>query len=218
MRLKPLLKSLLSFDANTDTDGEYLIRSLYFDSPDRICVKEKEDGLEFRKKYRARCYNQKESNVKLEIKYRNKFQIWKNAINLTQDEYTHFLRYKQLPIKNDFTDELIFDFQKNFLHPVVIVQYTREVYVYPTSNVRITFDKYLSHNLTHTDLFQNTPSIHAHSKDKLILEIKYNHFLPPLIKKIFSKYLYSRSSISKYLICYRHSRHLYNPILDQENL
>ena len=210
MQLKPLLRTLFSFDPNTDHNGEYNIESVYFDSPDVRCIREKEDGLEFRKKYRARCYNSHQSTeIKFEIKYRNKFQIWKNSVKLNKQEYLNFLHHRVLPVQNDFTKELIHDAKTLCLRPVVIVRYTREVYVYPTSNVRITFDKYLSHSHFHTDIFQESPHIFAHSKDKLILEIKYNQFLPHLVERVFSNFLYKRDSISKYLLCYKHSRRIF---------
>ena len=201
--LRPRIRSLLSSDSNCDENGEYFIRSVYFDSPQRHCVREKEDGLENRKKYRARCYGKADvQKLKFEIKYRDKNKIWKNSLNLSKEQYIHFLHTKETPSNSAFSKELSYDFRRFALSPMTIVQYTREAYIYPVSNVRITFDKHLCHSSFCTDIFRNHPQIYAHPKDRLILEVKFNDFLPPLIRSILFKQLPKRTSISKYLLCY----------------
>ena len=202
--LKGCIRNVLKSDPNSDLQGKYTIRSVYFDSPQRHCVREKEDGLEDRKKYRARCYGTSEAQkIKFEIKYRDKHQIWKQSISLTKQEYLDFITTKDIPYKTPFTTELVHDFRSLSLTPITIVQYTREAYIYPFSNVRITFDSSLCHSSFCTDIFNDHPKIHAHPKDRLILEVKFDRFLPPLISSLLYKQLPHRTSISKYILCYQ---------------
>ena len=55
-------------DAHADENGEYLIRSLYFDSLDDKCFYENENGDDPREKYRIRFYNCDSSRISLECK------------------------------------------------------------------------------------------------------------------------------------------------------
>ena len=203
-QLKARIKNVLTSDPNSDLQGKYTIRSVYFDSPQRHCVREKEDGLENRKKYRARSYGTGDiPTIKFEIKYRDKHQIWKQSISLSKQEYLDFITTKSLPHKTPFTNELVHDFRSLSLSPITIVQYTREAYIYPFSNVRITFDSSLCHSSFCTDIFSDHPKIYAHPKDRLILEVKFDRFLPPLISSLLYKQLPQRTSISKYILCYQ---------------
>lgn len=202
--LRNLLRRHLPFDKNANPQtGEYLIRSLYFDSHDFRCVQEKNNGLEFRKKYRARCYGlDTPASIKLEIKYRNKNRIWKQSQSISPQEFHGFCASPQEYQDSPFMKELSLDFIQYALRPVTIVQYTREAYVYPASNVRITFDKYLSHSGKAHNLLESHPEISVHEGNRLILEVKYDNFLPLMIHKILSSQIYRSTSISKYILCY----------------
>ena len=85
--------------------------------------------------------------------------------------------------------------------PKVIVDYRREAYVSRLSNIRITFDKNLRTGLNSTDLFnKKQPTMNAIDEDLMILEIKYDNFLPNYIKNILQLPSSQRSAISKYVI------------------
>ena len=51
-------------------DGFYSISSLYFDDMYQTAYQEKLDGVETRKKYRIRIYNNSDSVISLECKYK----------------------------------------------------------------------------------------------------------------------------------------------------
>ena len=90
----------------------------------------------------------------------------------------------------------------NLLRQDVIVDYTREAYVSDLSNIRITFDKDLRTGLTNTDLFnKDFPSIKALDEPWMILEVKYNNFLPDYIKNLLQLRSAQRYAISKFVIC-----------------
>jgi len=88
------------------------------------------------------------------------------------------------------------------LVPTVIVDYMREAYVFPVSDVRITFDKRLRGSVNSLDLFDKelvTSSVVQ--EPMLILEVKYNEFLPGVVHDLLQIGSHHRSAISKYVLC-----------------
>ena len=53
-------------DPHAGPNGQYAIRSLYFDDPELSALREKTSGVRDRVKYRIRCYNGDYSFLKLE--------------------------------------------------------------------------------------------------------------------------------------------------------
>ena len=85
------------------------------------------------------------------------------------------------------------------------MDYVREAYCYPVENVRITFDKQLRSGLSGTDLFDpGTLAVSPFQGDKqMVLEVKYNRFLPEHIRSLMGNIPGNRSAISKYVLCRR---------------
>lgn len=61
------LASAMISDSHNGDDG-YLVRSLYFDTPDEKDYNEKLDGIELRRKLRLRTYAPSEGKAYLELK------------------------------------------------------------------------------------------------------------------------------------------------------
>ena len=64
--LKYRLSKLFLRDGNTDANGEYRVRSLYFDTPDDRALRDKLNGVDNREKFRIRLYNGDTSYIRLE--------------------------------------------------------------------------------------------------------------------------------------------------------
>ena len=62
------LSAALTMDRHTLQNGDYRIRSLYFDAPNLASFYDKINGLEKRAKYRIRFYNSDLSYIRLEKK------------------------------------------------------------------------------------------------------------------------------------------------------
>ena len=76
--------------------------------------------------------------------------------------------------------------------------------MHPVEDVRITFDKQLRTGLFSHDLFNpNLPTISPLSADQVILEVKFNNYLPAYLKDVLSLAAgwSQRSAISKYTLC-----------------
>ena len=72
--------------------------------------------------------------------------------------------------------------------------------------MRITFDKHLHTGLRSRDLFNpDVPTVPAFDHDEMILEVKFNRFLPPYIRDLLCTHVHSaqNSAISKYVWCRR---------------
>ncbi len=93
------------------------------------------------------------------------------------------------------------------LKPVVIVDYEREPYVFKYGNVRVTFDIDLRVPLNSLDIFE--PAIASKKifeEDVLILEIKYDKYLPTYIKNLLQIESGHAMAISKYVYCREYLR------------
>jgi hypothetical protein len=166
---------------------------------------EKNYGILKRKKIRIRIYNKSDAVIKLERKYRYGEYICKESAALTKDEYYKLLAYdydfllkKDEPLFKDFY--LYLRMEK--LSPKVIVDYVREAYVGEESDVRITFDKQLSASTSSLQLFSDQlATVETLPYPQLIMEVKYNEFLPTMVQRILDLDSHHRSAISKYVIC-----------------
>lgn len=98
--------------------------------------------------------------------------------------------------------ELYHEMKHNLLRPKVIVDYVREPYVCANGNVRITFDKELRTGLHSVDLFnRELLPIQAIDENLIILEVKYDEYIPDYIKIALQLEGLQRQSASKYVIC-----------------
>ena len=98
--------------------------------------------------------------------------------------------------------ELYYEMTNKILRPKVIVDYVREPFIHPNGNVRITFDKDLRSGLHSTDLFcRDLNMVRALSESFIILEVKFDEFLPNPIRNALQLGSLHCQAISKYVIC-----------------
>lgn len=204
--LRNALKASMSLDANAGDDGMYHIRSLYFDDMYETGVKQKIAGTDDRCKYRIRIYNFSDEVIRFEKKIKKGQYIAKQSIMLSHAEYDSIMAgdYEFLLEKGQSLAGEIYTKMKNdMLRPRVLVDYEREAYVYPFENVRITFDKNLKGGLTMSDIFdEHAPTMSMFDEGLMVLEVKFNKFLPGFIKCVLNSInAADRSAISKYVIC-----------------
>ncbi len=196
----------LDDNARDDTRG-YHIRSLYFDDIYNTAMWEKQDGVMVRKKFRIRIYNLKDQSIKLEKKMKFDQMTAKASASLSRGMCDSILHNDWQSIrlgKNELIDELYADMRTRLLKPVVIVDYHREAYTYQAGNVRITFDRFLHSGQFSTDIFSgHVSTVPILPPGVMILEVKYDNFLPPHIQGILSSIKATRSAISKYALCRR---------------
>ena len=167
------------------TDGKYLIRSLYFDSPGDKALREKFDGVNMREKFRIRYYNGDPSVIHLEKKSRRNGLGTKYSADLSAEEAQSLVDGKidwMLLCDRPLVREFYCRMRDQGLAPRTIVDYTREPYVYPAGNVRVTFDYDIRTGMHSTD-FLNPDCVMIPAGDApIILEVKWDAFLPDIIR------------------------------------
>lgn len=203
--LRRRLKHVLSLDSNALDDGSYHIRSLYFDDIKNTALYEKQAGLISRKKYRIRIYNLSSKVIKLEKKERQSSFINKVSTTLTLEKYCKIINNDVEFLKNSINmleREFYFDLKAYRYTPEVIVDYHREAYISNLNNIRITFDMKLRSGMYNYDIFEDDlPTVDVLEEPKMILEVKYDHFLPNHIRNLLQIETSQKYAISKYVIC-----------------
>jgi hypothetical protein len=205
--LRNTLKALAQLDKYAGENGEYYIRSLYFDDEYESALFEKLGGSDSRKKYRIRIYNFSDDVIKFEKKIKQGQFITKKTISLSRDEYDSIMAGEYaflLRRKEPLASELFLELTNSRLRPRVIVDYVREAYVYPFENVRITFDKDLRSGMwLSPDIFDpNLPTMPMYEEGMLVLEVKFEKSLPAHIRGVLNNIdAAERCAISKYVIC-----------------
>ncbi len=185
-------------------DGRYEIRSLYFDNFDDKALKEKLDGVNIREKYRIRLYNNDQSLIHLERKFKQGGLGYKNTAGLTADEAQSIADGKTEWMASA-DDEVILGFYTKIknegLSAKVIVDYTREPFVFAPGNVRVTLDYNIRTGMKCTD-FLNPGCVTVPVKDSpCILEVKWDNYLPDVIRDAVQLDGRRNGAFSKYAAC-----------------
>ena len=207
--LHRVLDRTLHRDPNGDENNEYAIRSLYFDTRFNDALIDKIDGVKNRDKYRIRIYNFSDKVIRMECKTKVGQLISKRSIGIPRllaeqliaGDPTGLERTRSGLLRDVYREMAI-----NGLRPAVIVDYVREAYIHDAEEVRITFDKHLHSGLQSADIFNpRVPTVPVFDHNEMILEVKFNRFLPPYIRDILCTHVHSaqNSAISKYVWCRR---------------
>ncbi|KNZ43511.1 polyphosphate polymerase domain-containing protein [Acetobacterium bakii] len=205
LMIRSKLKAIMKPDANTNADGEYQIRSLYFDNYNDTALQEKINGINHREKFRIRCYNNNFSFINLEKKSKINGLCSKLKTPITREQTEAILSNKTAWMgksESPLIVELYSKMKSGHLRPKTIVDYMREAYIYGPGNVRVTIDRDVRTGLFSTDMFNtNLPTVQT-GVSQILLEVKYDNFLPEVISNIvqldgrrqtaFSKYAVSR--------------------------
>lgn len=185
-------------------NGKYLIRSLYFDNPADKALREKLDGVSKREKFRIRYYNNDTSLIHLEKKSKIGDLCNKQSAVLTYEESAAIVTGNLEWMKDcsrPLLQELYFKMTVQELKPKTIVDYTREPFIYPPGNVRVTLDYNIRTGLSCTDfLNENCITIPA-GDSPIILEVKWDNFLPSVIRDAVQLNGRHQTAFSKYAAC-----------------
>lgn len=208
LSLRGRLKKVMIADPHTDASGRYRIRSIYFDNSNDKALREKIDGIGKREKFRIRYYNDDFSFITLEKKMKINSLCLKYDAELTEKECREILS-GNIAFMKDHPEELIKELyaKMNYqrLRPRVLVSYVREPYIYRAGNVRVTFDSQIRTTLFHREfLTKQISDISAtDTPQDMILEVKYDAFLPEIIQDLIQVPGIRQQAFSKYGACRR---------------
>lgn len=206
IELRNRLKAVMQSDEHTGADGRYLIRSIYFDNYMDKALQEKVQGIPMREKFRIRYYNDDLSYLTLEKKIKDNALCLKVDAQITEEECRKLLEgeigwMRGHPEK--LVEELYVKMRGQMLQPRVLVSYIREPYVYRAGNVRITFDSDIRTTLYHKDFLEKRviDIDTADGRRDRILEVKYDAFLPEIIRSLIQTNTLRQTAFSKYEAC-----------------
>lgn len=200
------LRKLFKHDENADSRGIYRVSSLYFDTPYDKALRQKIDGVDRREKFRIRYYNDDLSFIRLEKKIKINGLCGKYSARLSAEQVESLLQgeYEFLMTGgNPLLIELYSKMQGQLLRPKTVVTYEREAFRYEPANVRVTMDRNLRSGFRSMD-FLNTELPHMGVSENItILEVKYDEFLPEIVRMAVGVPNRRAAAYSKYAVCRR---------------
>ena len=183
-------------------------KSLTINSAVYKALKEKMDGVRKREKFRLRYYNEDKSFIRLEkkIKYRGLCGKRHAKLHLSEvkkivDGDIAFLLKSEDPLLMEFYSKL----KGQLLKPKALVVYDREAFIYRPGNVRVTLDRNLSTSSDPLEFLDSSLKTRRNMADGMIvLEVKYDEFLPDIVKMAVSEMGRSHTAYSKYAVVRRY--------------
>lgn len=201
------LSAVASKDENVGEQGYYNIRSLYFDDYYNSCFMDNEGGTDQREKYRIRIYNHSAKNIKLELKKKVRGKTQKLSCRITEEQCRLLMEGiipEDIGPKQQVLHKLAYLMATRFMKPAIIVDYDRVPYVYrmEDANVRVTFDMNLTSSENIADfLEERIDGRGIFGVDQLLMEVKYDEFLPDEINSLLQLEGLQASTFSKYYLC-----------------
>ena len=185
-------------------DGVYEIRSLYFDNINDKALTEKVNGINRREKFRIRYYNGDTGFIHLEKKSKIVNLCNKQSALITAEEAQRIVDNDlgwMMESDRPLVRELYTKMRGQGLKPKTIVDYTRDPYIFRPGNVRVTLDYNIRTGMGCTD-FLNPKCVTVPAGDPVvILEVKWDEYLPDIIRDIIQLKNRRTGGFSKYAAC-----------------
>lgn len=202
--IRQRMRAVAKLDEHVGAEGSYQIRSLYFDTPSDKALREKIDGVNKREKFRIRYYNGDSSLIQLEKKSKLNGLGNKLSDTITYEEAQSIVDgdIEWMPSSGrNLAVELYSKMKSQGLRPKTIVDYTREPFVYPAGNVRVTLDYNIRTGLKCTNFLNRDCVTIPAGEPIIILEVKWDEFLPSIIRDAVQLGSRRSAAFSKYQVC-----------------
>lgn len=184
LTLRARLSAIMKRDEHA-VNGIYHIRSLYFDNLYDKALREKIDGVNIREKFRIRFYNDDTSFIVLEKKSKINGLCAKESCRITEEEAQKivdgdflWMNTSEKPLCMELYSKML----SQGLKPKTIVDYTREPFVFAPGNVRVTLDYDIRTGMFRTDFLNPGTLTLPAGESPIILEVKWDDYLPDIIK------------------------------------
>jgi len=202
LQLRSRLPFVARVDENAREGNGYRVKSLYFDNYNDKALKEKIDGVNEREKFRLRLYHADTSFIRLEKKSKKNGLSYKEGTVITEESCRRLLAGDLEVLKESgqpLCMELYTKMHYQQLRPKNIVDYQREAYVYPAGNVRVTIDYDIRTSCNVNDFLSLKPIL-IPVPEVYILEVKFDSFLPEIIRGVVSLSSRRSTAFSKYAV------------------
>lgn len=202
--LQSRIGAVLRPDENEGGAEGYSITSLYFDDLKDSCLRDTEDGVNRRNKYRIRIYNNALNVIKLEVKTKQNNRILKHSRSISIAEMKRLMNGECIEDGASVEDPAtLFNLaiKTQGLRPRVIVSYERKAFVYEPGNVRITFDRNIRAGGRVEEFGQKNTSYEFLREYDKVLEVKYDEFIPDFLLQLLELGNMQQTACSKYQLC-----------------
>lgn len=202
--LKLRLPTVMNRDPHAGTTGQYTIRSLYFDDRSYSAYEEKMAGVADRAKYRIRYYNYDTRQIRLEKKEKHGNLTRKTGKDITLADALHLQSGRHDPCP-DTQGGLLTDFQLGIgrgLKPAILVDYDRTPFICNAGQTRITLDENIRTRPYCPELLASRQAmIPVLDEGQVVLEVKFNDFLPSYLADALEDIPKINLAVSKYVLC-----------------
>lgn len=202
--LKLRLPKVMTRDPYAGPSGQYTIRSLYFDDRNYAAYEEKMAGVADRVKYRIRYYNYDTRQIRLEKKEKHGNLTRKTGQTITLADALH-LQSRNKTGCPDTQGGLLTEFQQEFscgLKPAILVDYDRTPFVCNVGQTRITLDENIRTKPYCPELLASGQAmIPVLDEGQVVLEVKFNDFLPGYLADALADIPKVNLAVSKYVLC-----------------
>ena len=202
--LKNRISGIMPQDSHTE-NGQYNIRSLYFDDYYNRCYYENENGTDPREKFRIRIYNYSDSRISLECKRKERGKTLKTSCIITREQCNIFMAGQYIGIKEKSPPVLrkfILNTMASGMKPKIIVEYDRIPYIYKNGNVRVTFDTNISSSKDIAGFLRGDIAKRpVMPMGQQLMEVKFDEYLPDFIYRALQLENLQQTAYSKYYIC-----------------
>lgn len=197
------LSAVAKLDPHAAGKGFYRIRSLYFDDPLDTALHEKLDGVNERRKFRIRYYDDDLSYIMLECKMKRDGVGMKPQERLTLEQAQSILQGDiswLAASERPLLMALYVDMKVRRLAPKTVVEYKRVPFVYGPGNVRVTIDWAIRTGSPREFLNPDGLTLPI-EEDVTLLEVKWDEYLPGIIRKAAALKSRAPTAFSKYAAC-----------------
>lgn len=201
--LRHRLRAVAKIDDHA-LNGKYEVRSLYFDNLADQALREKRDGVNGREKFRLRYYNGDLSLIHLEKKSKINGLTSKESADISRDEVFALLQGASewmMESSEKLIKEFYYKKRSKGLYPKTIVDYTREAFFYRPGNVRVTLDSQIRTGMSCVDFLNPSCVTIPAGEAPIILEVKWDAYLPSVIRDCVQLSGRHTSAFSKYAAC-----------------
>ena len=192
-------------------DGQYTVRSVYYDTRRFACYEEKMEGFRLKKKLRIRGYNEPapDSTVFLELKRKYHDFIDKSRAPFRWDKvqavFSGYGPPLALPFRSgspeaEAAGRFLYNYYRRRMVPTVLVTYEREAFSGRFDPMlRITFDKNVR-----SRLYPSLGSLYEEHGMRFLIpghfvfEVKFHRGLPRWIRALVTRFGLQRVAVSKY--------------------
>lgn len=197
-------RAVMRRDPHVGPDGTYHIVSLYFDDLGDSALLQNYSGVSRREKFRIRLYNNDPATLHLEKKCKYGGLGRKYACPMTEAQLRAMLRGDlswMMDTNEPLMQELYERMRTELLRPKTVVAYRREPYIYGPGNVRVTFDYDIRSGVCSTDMLSGAAPLVPANPGRVLMEVKYDAFLPDIIRMIVQEGTPRARAFSKYAAC-----------------